>query len=330
MLRSCARKSGFTLIELLVVIAIIAILIGLLLPAVQKVREAAARAKCQNNLKQMALAFHNYENSNNNFPPVCTISTSAVSSSYSSFALILPYIEQGNLQSLINFNQPWSAQTAAAQYKVPVFACPSEVNYTFNSAGSPPSWPINYAVNCGTWFIFNPTTGASGDGAFAVDNSMTFSGISDGTSNTLMLAEVKAYQPDLINAGAPAATNYPPPTSPTALAGFGGSFKPNFGHTEWLNGIILQTGFTTTFTPNTLCPYVVNGQTYDVDFTSCILGQNLTLPTYVSFEARSYHTQLVNVALMDGSVRPVSNAISLSTWQALGTRAGGEVLGSDF
>jgi hypothetical protein len=56
----------------------------------------------------------------------------------------------------------------------------------------------------------------------------------------------------------------------------------------------------------------------------------LTLPTYVSFEARSYHTQLVNVALMDGSVRPVSNAISLSTWQALGTRAGGEVLGSDF
>ena len=324
------NRSAFTLIELLVVIAIIAVLIGLLLPAVQQAREAAARLQCQNNLKQLSLAFHNYQTANEAFPPVCTISTSTVSSSYSAFALILPYIEQGNLQNLINFSQPWSSQTAAAQCPVPVFACPDERNAQFNTTtASPPSWPINYAVNCGTWFIFNPETGASGDGAFAVDISMRITDIVDGASNTLMLAEVKAGQADLVNSGIPNTPNYPPPASPSALAGFGGTLKLNFGHTEWLNGIILQTGFTTTFTPNTVCPYVANGQTYDVDFTSSILGQNLTSPTYVSFESRSYHMGgLVNVALMDGSVRAIMNTISLPTWQALGTRVGGEVIGS--
>jgi prepilin-type N-terminal cleavage/methylation domain-containing protein len=327
MLRFSVRKLGFTLIELLVVIAIIAILIGLLLPAVQKVREAASRTKCQNNLHQLSLAFHGYADAYGNFPPVCTISTTTTSSSYSALALTLPYIEQANLQNLINFSQPWSTQVSAATNKVPVFACPSEVNYTFNASGSPPSWPTNYAVNCGTWFIFNPSTGAVGDGAFAVNLLTKFSDIVDGTSNTLMMAEVKAYQPDLINAGTPNTPNVPPPTNPSALAGYGGTFNPTFGHTEWLNGIILQTGVTTTFTPNTLCPYVTNGQTYDVDFTSSILGQNLTNATYVSFESRSYHTAVVNVALMDGSVRTVPNTINLTTWQALGTRAGGEVIG---
>jgi prepilin-type N-terminal cleavage/methylation domain-containing protein len=327
---SSARKNGFTLIELLVVIAIIAILIGLLLPAVQKVREAANRVKCQNNMKQLALAFHNYENANGSFPPACSISTTTTSSSYSAQALILPFIEQGNLQTLINFNQPWSTQTAAALVKVPVFTCPSEINNTICTTGTPPSWPINYAINCGTWFIFNPMTGAAGDGAFAVDLNAKFRDMLDGTSNTLMMSEVKAYQADLIDGENPNTPNVAPPTSPSALASLGGTFTPNFGHTEWLNGIIIQTGFTTTFPPNTFCPYVSNGQTYDIDFTSSRLGLTTTNLTYVSFTSRSYHTQLVNVALMDGSVRTVSNAISSTTWRSLGTRAGGEVIGSDF
>jgi prepilin-type N-terminal cleavage/methylation domain-containing protein/prepilin-type processing-associated H-X9-DG protein len=317
MTRSSARKSAFTLIELLVVIAIIATLIGLLLPAVQKVRAAAARVKCQNNLHQLSLAFHNYENT-------------SLSSSYSALALVLPYIEQGNLQNLLDFNQPWSTQTAAALVPVPVFACPSEVNYRICTTGKPPSWPINYAVNCGTWFIFNPTTRAAGDGAFAVDQSMTVTGFSDGTSSTLMLSEVKAFQADLIDGGSPNAPNAPPPSDPAALAAYGGTFTPNFGHTEWLNGIIIQTGFTTTFPPNTFCPYVENGQTYDVDFTSSRLGLTLTNLTYVSFTSRSYHTGLVNVAMMDGSVRSASNSISSTTWRALGTMSGGEVIGNDF
>jgi prepilin-type N-terminal cleavage/methylation domain-containing protein len=103
------RKShphlGFTLIELLVVIAIIAILIGLLLPAVQKVREAASRAKCQNNLKQVGLAIHNYESSNGAFPPASTfIKTTPGFLSYGVHAYILPFVEQENLRRLINLD----------------------------------------------------------------------------------------------------------------------------------------------------------------------------------------------------------------------------------
>jgi prepilin-type N-terminal cleavage/methylation domain-containing protein/prepilin-type processing-associated H-X9-DG protein len=137
------RSRGFTLIELLVVIAIIGVLVGLLLPAVQKVREAAARAKCANNLKQIGLALHNYEGSHGRFPPAyVTTDPSADGSAFgmsygddyrngpSGFAwgvFLLPQLEQGNLYQQFNLSLPcWAPQNApAARSKLPAFLCPS-------------------------------------------------------------------------------------------------------------------------------------------------------------------------------------------------------------
>jgi len=117
----------------------------------------------------------------------------------------------------------------------------------------------------------------------------------------------------------------PVPSAPADVSAFGGEFKIESGHTEWVNARIHQTGFPTTFTPNTKVPHVDGGKLYDIDFNSMREGRSATLPTYAVITSRSYHTGGVNVLLMDGSVRMVADSVAIEAWRGLGSRAGGEI-----
>jgi prepilin-type N-terminal cleavage/methylation domain-containing protein/prepilin-type processing-associated H-X9-DG protein len=337
------KKNGFTLIELLVVIAIIAILIGLLLPAVQKVREAAARIKCSNNLKQVGLALHSYMGANESLPPngIFAFRGSAVVqvSPWSANARILPYIEQENLFRNIDFTTGYSAQPGISSKRVGTYMCPSEIND--RGSGTDPvfgnkNWTLNYAVNLGSWAVLTNKAGGmlAGDGSFRSNWGYRPADFTDGLSNTIGLAEVKSYTvrvggtPTTVVFGGPV----PAPSSPGAVGtAFGlpgvalGAFDPTKNtHVEWVDGKVHETGFTTTFPPNTVVAY--SGS--DVDFVSATEAN--PGDTYAAVTSRSYHLGGVNVVFMDGSVHFVRNAVALATWRALGTRAGGEVVGSDY
>ena len=150
--------------------------------------------------------------------------------------------------------------------------------------------------------------------------------ITDGTSNTIAFAEVKAFTPYLRDSGTPASLNQPPPSSAADVIAFGGNFKTNSGHTEWVDSRVHQSGFTTTFTPNTTLLYERDGVVYDVDFNSYREGKSLTNITYAAVTARSFHTGGVNVGLCDGSVHFLSSSIDLEVWRGLGSRDQGEVV----
>ena len=320
------HRRGFTLVELLVVIAVIAVLVALLLPAVQQAREAARRAQCKNNLKQIGLALHNYLDAHTAFPPAICIGPSKFGE-WSAQARILPYLDQANLQNLINFQAPYALQPAVPQVRVSIFLCPSEINDRASDRDGLKQYPINYACNEGTWLVFDPSGAQQSSGAFLPNSRIGPQNFTDGMSNTLAFAEVKAFQPNVKGAPPPSTL---PPVSPTAIGSLGsqGEFDPIDSHTEWVEGRVHQTGFTASFTPNAVVPYQKAGMTFDIDYTSAEEG-NGPAPTYAAVTARSYHTGLVHVLLMDGSTRAVSNSLNMNVWRALGTRHGCEVVG-DF
>lgn len=328
-------RTAFTLVELLVVIAIIGILAGLLLPAVQAAREAARRMSCQNHLKQLALACHNYESTHRCFPPSAVIDfrlgSAANNGSWGVHGRILPFLEQGNLYSQVDLTLGWDFQRVIDGLEIPVYACPSDAKAgemrTFTDS-RPALAPTTYGFNMGRWFVFNPQTRRGGDGMFYPNSFLKMGSVTDGTSSTLLVAEVKAWTPYRRNSG-PASTDMPNTQAEAeAIAASGSSFK-NTGHTEWPDGRVHHTGFTAAMPPNSELVSSHSGASYlQTDYNSWQEGKNGAAgpPTYAIITSRSFHTGVVNAARVDGSVSTVSDSVDLDVWRALATRAGGEVV----
>ncbi|HEY1379639.1 MAG TPA: DUF1559 domain-containing protein [Gemmataceae bacterium] len=346
-MRRC-RRVGFTLIELLVVIAIIAILIGLLLPAVQKVREAAARVKCQNNLKQIVLAAHNYESSNGTFPPGAgkfgENDYPTLVQRPSPLALILPYVEQANKYNQFNFSYDVNGNAineAARQQDVSIYLCPADPSdgYWNQGVGTQPYGRTNYFANIGRQN--NPTVqDPKTSGVFFVEFSSTqwnqlgnkprsvkIQDITDGTSNTAMFSEIKrglrrgndeangttrTVPWDMINdAAMPNPLVYPPTLIPV------GSGAPPLGYTCPDSGSLFRyvgnqyyRGFHFTAYYNHLLPPNPNTS----DCTNLNGGVS---------PARSYHSGGVNSGFSDGSIRFITNSIDPVVWAYLGSRGDG-------
>lgn len=338
------RNGAFTLVELLVVVAIVATLIGLLLPAVQAAREAARGTSCKNHLRQLALANTNYETAYRSFPPSLvwagTTTTDATANAvWSAQARLLPFLEELAIGAEIHRQLaiPYSQATTTdgrliAGLRIPILLCPAEPNTEVRMKnGAAEHAPLNYAINLGTWMVFDPATRSGGDGSAYPNSRLKAGQFADGLSKTIALAEVKSYTPYFRNAGQASPAR---PSSPEQVCGLGGDFKNDrpasgSGHTEWVDGRAHQTGFTAVFPPQTVVSCSRASGRYDIDWTNQQEAKSLTAPTAAAVTARSHHPDVVNYARMDGSVHTASAATDVLVWRALATRSGGESLPTD-
>ncbi len=311
-MRATRHRSAFTLIELLVVIAIIAILIGLLLPAVQKVREAAARMKCQNHMKQIGLALHNYHNAYTMLPPggVSKISAPAQPTSEAGVAfhvLILPYIEQTALLAKFDVTKGYrvAINYQLSALRVAIFTCPSSSmektsiaseRVATDPAGGPGTtltddpWTTHYYGNAGpkggSYQVDTPTAAGTGNGGLALqgtlyrDSTTRFTDITDGLSNTLLLGEISSNANSL-------------------------------GYRTYIRGCNSSTGLACGSTRNVTFP--INSTPYN----------GATGFNDISFA--SQHTGGANFVMSDGSVRFIPNSVDFTVFQGIASRNGGEV-----
>ncbi len=367
------RRRAFTLIELLVVIAIIAVLIALLLPAVQSAREAARRSQCVNNLKQFGLALFNYESAVSAFPPTTILvptptgapASWAFESSWSAFARMAPFLEQGAFYNAINFNLTYSKapNTTVAITPLNILFCPSDPGSHIDDAtlGGTGYATTSYGTSDGDWYVWSVNWGATNSVGprnshmFGPNYSRTIAMITDGTSNTLAISEgyighgqyrscmSTPSVPSDASVGTWSPTNVPAPgpNSTTALlslinscAGTKAKAGGPIGHTRWCNGGVYYSGFTTAMPPNSNISAVSKatgtsnfGKNVPMDWDS--VDENDGGPTYMSLSASSYHAGGVNALFADGSVRFIKNSVSPVTWRNLGTIAGGEVISAD-
>jgi prepilin-type processing-associated H-X9-DG protein len=249
---------------------------------------------------------------------------------FSAFVRILPYIEQSAIYQQADFNSSASGQPAVVSQRIPLFVCPIDPAGDRQTTGMPPAYPATYGFGAGDWFVEYYPTGQGGNGAFPFvpypsQVGVRLTDITDGLSGTVGMAEVKAFGPHL-NRSATLGSNMPMPATPADIPPLGGAFTAATAHSAWAPVQVWLNGITFVFPPNTMVPYVnsADGQPYDVDWDG-----GGTSYSYAAITARSYHPSGVNALLMDGSVRFVNNSIAQSTWQALGTRNGGEPVG-DF
>lgn len=344
-------RSAFTLIELLVVIAIIGVLIALLLPAVQKVREAANRTSCKNNLKQLGLALHNYESTTKQFPPAfkANVPTSgpfaglpAYFFSWSALAQLNPYLEQTNIYNAMDLTQPIympptfnisPANQFAIQQIVPTFLCPSDRMEPVSVAyGEPIIGPTNYAVCIGTGTTNGgPPFGSpwNADGMFRAKKPTRIASVTDGLSHTAAMSE------SLLGDGDENAVG-PIPGDPQlvyAYTGFGTPLNDAncASATQWnienRRGFMWATGEIRCGSYNHY--YTPNAKIYDCISNDLTPGEGMF--TSIGFRAaRSRHPGGVNLLLGDGSVQFITDNVDLTTWRALSTSSGAEVLTEVF